>query len=67
MTDKNYAELKVENQVILLPIKKSTKGMNIIDITKLYTESNYCTYDLGLTSTFSCKASITYIGGNKGI
>ncbi|KJV76778.1 citrate/2-methylcitrate synthase [Orientia tsutsugamushi] len=67
MTDKNYAELKVENQIILLPIKKSTIGMNVIDITKLYTESNYCTYDPGFISTASCKSSITYIDDNQGI
>lgn len=67
MTNKNYAELKVGNQIILLPIKKSTIGMNVIDITKLYTESNYCTYDPCFTSTASCKSSITYIDGNQGI
>lgn len=67
MTDKNYAELKVRNQIILLPIKKSTMGMNVINITKLYTESNYCTYDSGFISTALCKSSITYIDGNQGI
>lgn len=53
MTDKNYAEFKVGNQIILLSIKKYTMGMNVIDITKLYTKSNYCTYDSGFISTAS--------------
>ncbi len=49
-----------------LPIIDGTIGPSVIDVSKLYGESNFFTYDPGFTSTASCKSSITYIDGDKG-
>lgn len=61
------AELKINNTTISLPIYNSTAGPNVIDITNLYKESGYFTYDPGFMSTASCSSEITYIDGEKGI
>lgn len=50
-----------------LPVLKSTCGPDVIDIRRLYRESNRFTYDPGFTSTASCDSSITFIDGEKGI
>ena len=49
-----------------LPLIDGTIGPSVIDVSKLYGDSNYFTYDPGFTSTASCKSSITYIDGDKG-
>ena len=52
---------------IELPILKGTVGPDVIDVRKLYTETDCFTYDPGFTSTGSCESKITYIDGDKGI
>jgi citrate synthase len=66
MTDK-FAELHIDGKVVKLPIKNATIGQNVIDVSKLYSESGYFTYDPGFMSTASCDSRITYIDGDKGI
>ena len=61
------AKITINNQTYTLPIYEATEGSNVIDITKLYAESNYFTYDPGFTSTASCQSNITFIDGEKGI
>ena len=48
-----------------LPIYKSTKGPNVIDVQQLV-KSGYFTYDPGFMSTASCTSRITFIDGSKG-
>ncbi len=48
------------------PILRPTKGQDVIDIRKLYSETGMFTYDPGFTSTASCSSNITYIDGDKG-
>ena len=67
MTDSQYAYLNIENQTIKLPIVKSSQGPNALDVTKLYNQTGYFTYDPGFFSTASCKSAITYIDGQNGI
>ncbi len=62
-----FAELKIGDKLIKLPIYEATIGQNVIDVTKLYHDSGYFTYDPSFMSTASCKSSITYIDGNLGI
>ena len=38
----------------------------MLDISKLYAETDMFTFDPGFTSTASCESSITYIDGGKG-
>ncbi len=67
MSQQEYAELKIGQEVFQLPIKKSILGPNVIDIKNLYKESNFFTYDPGFMSTASCASDITYIDGKNGI
>ena len=62
-----FAELKIKNKTFKLPIRKASIGPDVIDVTKLYRETGYFTYDPGFMSTASCTSSITFIDGNNGI
>lgn len=64
---KEFAILKIKDKEYKLPIEHGTIGPDAIDISKLYAESGYFTYDPGFMSTASCKSSITYIDGDAGI
>ena len=69
MSDKNSesAKLKLSNDEIDYNIDKGPIGPDVIDISKLYSDTGKFTYDPGFTSTASCKSSITYIDGEEGI
>ncbi len=61
------ASIQLNNNVMEFPILESTEGPNVIDVTKLYSETGVFTYDPGFMSTASCESKITYIDGDKGI
>lgn len=61
------AELKIGESVYKLPILKGTEEETAIDISNLRNESGAITLDQGYQNTGSCKSSITYIDGEKGI
>ena len=44
-----------------------TVGPDVVDIRKLYADTDVFTYDPGFTSTASCQSAITYIDGDAGI
>ena len=69
MSDKSSenAKLKLDNNEINYNISEGTIGPDVIDISKLYSDTGKFTYDPGFTSTASCKSSITYIDGEEGI
>ena len=50
-----------------LPVFQGTCGPNVIDVRKLYDDTDHFTYDPGYTSTGSCQSKITFIDGDKGI
>jgi citrate synthase len=62
-----FAELKIGNKSLNLPIKKASIGQSVIDVSQLYASTGYFTYDPGFMSTASCKSNITYIDGDQGI
>ena len=62
-----FAELKIKNETYKLPIRKASIGPDVIDVTKIYGETGYFTYDPGFMSTASCTSSITFIDGDKGV
>ncbi|MDP4708628.1 MAG: citrate synthase [Rickettsiaceae bacterium] len=62
-----FAELKIKNETYKLPIKKASIGPDVIDVTRLYHDTGYFTYDPGFMSTASCTSKITFIDGEKGI
>jgi citrate synthase len=67
VSETEFAELKIGDKVVQLPIKKATIGPDVIDVTKLYANTGYFTYDPGFMSTAACPSNITYIDGDKGI
>ena len=64
MTKKSKVTIK--DKEFEMPLLDGSIGPSVIDVTKLYSDSNFFTYDPGFTSTASCKSSITYIDGDKG-
>ena len=66
LTKKSSATLTVNNKQLELPVYGGSVGPDVIDIRKLYTDSNAFTYDPGFTSTASCESQITYIDGDEG-
>ena len=52
---------------LTLPVQKGTLGPDVIDIRKLYADTDAFTYDPGFTSTASCESKITFIDGDKGV
>ncbi|MCP5141130.1 MAG: citrate synthase [Gammaproteobacteria bacterium] len=51
---------------IELPIVEGTHGPPAIDVSSLYRETGFFTYDPGFLSTASCTSQLTFINGNKG-
>ncbi|MCD6671223.1 MAG: citrate (Si)-synthase [Burkholderiaceae bacterium] len=51
---------------IELPIYSGTIGPQVIDIRKLYGQTDRFTFDPGFMSTAACESKITYIDGDKG-
>ena len=60
-----YAELKIDEKSIKVPVSKGTLGPDVLDIRSLYKETGLFTYDPGFTSTASCDSNITFIDGDK--
>ncbi len=52
---------------IKLPVLRGTSGPDVLDVRKLYAQSNHFTFDPSYTSTASCKSRITFIDGDEGI
>lgn len=67
MTQTPPAKINVGEKVIDLPILKGSLGPDVIDIRKLYAQSDAFTYDPGFTSTASCESKITFIDGDQGV
>jgi citrate synthase len=61
------AKVDIGGKSVELPILKGTVGPEVVDIRKLYAETDVFTYDPGFTSTASCESKITFIDGDKGI
>src|SRR6201994_3301290 len=61
------ASLNYDGKNVDLPIYAGTQGPNVIDIRKLYDQTDAFTYDPGFTSTASTESAITFIDGDKGV
>jgi len=59
--------LKDDHNEFELPVVVGTENEKGIDISKLRAETGYITLDPGYGNTGSCKSSITFINGEKGI
>ena len=65
-TSKEKANLKLKDNQYDFDVHKGTIGPDVLDISKLYSQSGKFTYDPGFTSTANCKSTITYIDGEEG-
>jgi len=60
------ATLTIDGVSYELPVHTASIGPDVIDIGKLYAQTDRFTYDPGYSSTASCESAITYIDGDKG-
>lgn len=66
MTNK-VATLNLGDQQVKLPVISGTVGPDVLDIRKLYGQTDCFTFDPGFTSTASCESQLTYIDGDQGV
>ncbi len=52
---------------IELPLLDGTHGTPVFDISRLYQELGYFTFDPGFLSTASCHSTVTFIDGGQGV
>ena len=67
VTSNGSATFSVGGKEVSLPVLKGSVGPDVVDIRKLYGETDVFTFDPGFTSTASCESQITYIDGDKGV
>jgi len=55
------------NTTVTLPVVKGSLGDPAVDIQKLNKGTGFFTFDPGFMSTASCRSSVTFIDGDKGV
>ncbi len=70
MSDSNNKNIVFETSdtkgdAVYIPLKSrsGSMGPTVIDVSQLYADTGYFTYDPGFTSTSSCESKITFIDG----
>jgi citrate synthase len=66
-TTPKTGQLTLGDKSYSFPLYDGTIGPEVMDVSKLYTQTGIFTYDPGFTSTASCESKITYIDGDKGV
>jgi citrate synthase len=61
------ATLNVNGKAMSLPVRSGTIGPDVVDIGKVYANTETFTYDPGFTSTANCSSKITFIDGDEGV
>ncbi len=61
------AKLEIDGKTYDLPIVEGTEQELALDISQLRAQTGYITLDDGYGNTGSCRSSITFIDGDKGI
>jgi citrate synthase len=61
------AVISEENHDGSLPVLEGALGPNAVDIQSLYSRHGLLAFDPGFRSTASCKSSITFVDGDKGM
>ncbi len=62
-----FAELTIDGKTLQLPIVEGSENERAVDISNLRNQTGCITLDDGYANTGSCKSSITFIDGEKGI
>jgi citrate synthase len=63
----DFAELNWDGKKAMLPLIEGSAGERAVDISKLRDQTGLITLDSGYGNTGSCKSTITFIDGEKGI
>ncbi len=67
-TDKTFTLTNDQTgESVKLPVLHGTSGPDVLDVRKLYGQTNHFTFDPSYTSTASCKSRITFIDGDEGL
>lgn len=61
------ATIDINDEKYTFPLIEGSEGEKAINISELRGQSGYITYDEGYANTGSCRSSITFIDGEKGI
>jgi len=61
------AKLVINGKEHILPVIEGSEGEKAIDIRGLRQETGYITFDPGFGNTGTCRSSITFMNGEKGI
>jgi len=61
------AKLVIDGKTYEFPVIIGTEGERALDISKLRQQTGLITYDPGLANSGTCKSSITFMDGEKGI
>jgi len=64
--EETNADLVLNGSTTQMPVRAGTLGPNVVDVSRLYRETDCFTYDPGFTSTANCVSRITYIDGDRG-
>jgi citrate synthase len=56
-----------DGQGFEFPLKHGTLGPSAVDISSLYRDAGFFTFDPGFMATASCHSAITYIDGEQGV
>jgi citrate synthase len=67
ITPKGSATLNVGGKTVELPVYGGSVGPDVVDIRKVYAQTDTFTFDPGFTSTAACESQITYIDGDAGV
>ena len=67
MSKDAYTLTSPDGKSSTLPVRTGTLGPDVIDIGQLYKDQGVFTFDPGYVATGSCKSSITFIDGDKGV
>ncbi|MCP3874836.1 MAG: citrate synthase [Desulfobacteraceae bacterium] len=62
-----HAKLIIDGKELTLPVIEGSQGEKAVDIRSLRQETGYITFDPGFGNTGTCRSSITYMDGEKGI
>jgi len=62
-----FAKLIIDGKEITLPVIIGSEGEKAIDIRSLRSQTGHITFDPGFGNTGTCRSSITYMDGEKGI
>jgi len=67
-TDKKFRLTDERGELVSeLPVFKGTLGFEVVDVRHLLDKAGYCTFDPSFGSTASCRSTITFIDGDKGV